>query len=284
MQICSWNIVSLRSALKKGFVEKLIALNSDIVCLQETKLNDPFDDRVAPLLYPYQYYHNCTAKKGYAGTAILSKIKPLKVIRGIEHFEENEGRVITLEFNDFYLVNTYVPNAGTNLKRLEWKLNWLKHFFNLLNTLKSTKNVIVTGDLNISHQPIDLAKPQTNQKSAGFSIEERTAFGQFLNIPPLPVTTKKRTAIEEPIAKKVKLQDGSLSKTNEWIDVYRYLYPYKQEFTYYGFRTNGIAKNIGWRLDYFLVTSELITKITKIDIRKDYHGLSDHCPLLMTLE
>ena len=299
--------MSLRSALKKDLVTKLKELNSDVVCLQETKLNET--ENIAPMLYPYQYFHHCTAKKGYSGTCVLSKFKPLKVYYGIpiDGYKDDEGRVITLEFENYYIVNTYVPNASTKLVRLDSKMTWMDTFYKWLNKLKETKQVIWTGDINVSHQPMDLANPKTNQKSAGFSIEERTKFGELLEIPPVPVTTKRKIKVlEQANSKKQKLENGdsavceteqtvtseltqdvpkSLNSTTPcWVDAFRHLYPEKQEYSYFGFRTNAKARNVGWRLDYFILTKELIPLVSDVEIKNDFYGLSDHSPVVLTFK
>eukprot|EP00835_Amoeboradix_gromovi_P003671 NODE_252_length_12846_cov_0.309485.p2 type:complete len:299 gc:universal NODE_252_length_12846_cov_0.309485:5015-5911(+) len=296
MIVCSWNVMSLRSALKKGLVDKLTELNADVTCLQETKLNANED--FAPNLYPYQYFHHSSAKKGYSGTCILSKTKPINITYGIPEFIDDEGRVITAEYEEVFIVNTYVPNASAKLKRLDWKLDWMDHLFKWLNKLKESKNVIWTGDINVSHQPIDLANPSTNQKSAGFSIEERTKLGDFLQIPPVAVKRKSETT--KTSNKKVKLENGDSAVADdtaivpesdvvgnvhgEWIDSYRFLYPTKQEYSYFGFRTKAKERNVGWRLDYFIVNRDYINEVSDIEIKNDYYGLSDHSPVLLTVK
>eukprot|EP00834_Sanchytrium_tribonematis_P000373 NODE_7_length_67686_cov_1.621421.p19 type:complete len:295 gc:universal NODE_7_length_67686_cov_1.621421:214-1098(+) len=294
MIICSWNVMSLRSALTKKLADKIIALNADIVCLQETKVNGDYNDNIAPLLYPFQYFHNCKARKGYSGTCVLSKTKPLEVIKGFDDFDE-EGRVITLEYKEFFLVATYVPNAGANLKRLAWKLEWMDKFYNHLKILKEKKPVIWAGDLNVSHQPIDLANPKTNEKSAGFSMEERSKFGDLLGIP--PITLKRKAKSAKPTKKK-KVDSGEIEAPEEiseeienheplnieWVDAFRKLYPDKQEYSYFGFRTKAKERNVGWRLDYFVISEPFMNRVENVEIRNDYYGLSDHSPLLLTLK
>jgi len=248
MNIISWNVNGIRAIVKKNFFEAIKKMNADIFCVQETKAQE---DEVIKALKPltnYNLYVNSATKKGYSGTAILSKIKPIKIINdmGVEA-HDNEGRVICTEFPNFYLVNVYVPNSGKHLVRLDYRKKWDADFLNYLNTLEKTKPVIVCGDFNVAHKPIDLKNDKANyNKTAGY------------------------TQIEI---------DGMTSIINEgFVDSFRHLHPNKEAYTYWNYRFKARERNTGWRIDYSLVSRNLTSKINTATILTDYKG-SDHCPI-----
>lgn len=249
MKLISWNVNGIRAVTKKNFFEDFKQLDADILCLQETKAQD---DQVAETLAPisdYHIYSNSAEKKGYSGTAILSKTEPLSDSRdmGIE-VHDTEGRVLCLEYEKFYLVNVYVPNSGSELKRLDYRQNWDFAFFNYLKKLEDTKPVVVCGDFNVAHRPIDLARPKPNyNKSAGYMQEEIDGMDRF---------TK-----------------GGL------IDTFRHFYPeVTDKYSWWSYRAGARGKNVGWRIDYFLVSESFIPQVQKAYILNEVMG-SDHCPV-----
>lgn len=251
MKFISWNVNGLRAVEKKSpsFSEIVTDLNADFFCIQETKLQagqSPID------LAEYHEYWNYAEKKGYSGTAIFTKSEPLSVSYGINLADfDNEGRVITLEYPDFYLINVYTPNAQRELTRLDYRMAWEDAFKNYLLTLKAQKHVILCGDLNVAHQNIDLKNWKTNQKNAGFTPEERNKFS-------------------------VLLEAG-------FIDTFRYLHPNLEEaYSWWSYRFNARANNAGWRIDYWLVDNDFSDKIQNAEILADVFG-SDHCPVLLEL-
>ena len=233
------NCKGLNASLKKGFDIYVKAEDADILCIQETKLNER-PAFTAPCLtrYPYQYWSHSTAKKGYSGSAILSKIKPLSVLYGIDQKEmDDEGRVISLEFEDFWIVACYIPNAGSKLERLDYKVEYCDAILDFIQRLEAKKPVIWTGDLNVAHKEMDLSRPKTNTKTAGFTRQERDAFTKILD------------------------------KTS-MVDLYRHFHPDRtDQFTYYSFRFNCRSKNLGWRLDYFISSPKLLDRIVSCDIQ-----------------
>jgi exodeoxyribonuclease-3 len=254
MKIISFNVNGLRAIVKKDFFNDFETMAPDILCLQETKAQD---DQVAETLEPIQDYflYSCSAeKKGYSGTAILSKQKPVSISKGIgieEH--DNEGRVLTLEYDAFYLVNVYVPNSGNDLKRLGYRQTWDLAFFNFLKNLEQKKPVVTCGDFNVAHKPIDLARPKPNyNKSAGFMQEEI---------------------------------DGMDRYTGEgFIDTFRHFNPEKENaYSWWSYRAGARGKNVGWRIDYFLVSKSLLPAIKSAFILNEIMG-SDHCPVSIELE
>lgn len=254
MQITSWNVNGLRAIVKKDFTKIIEQLNPDILCLQETKAQkeDVFK-ALKELENTYKIYANAAEKKGYSGTAVLTKPEPLKVTYGIgipEH--DNEGRVITLEYQDFYLVNVYTPNAGQELKRLDYKAQWNKDFQDYVVGLDQKKPVIIAGDLNVAHQAIDLKNPKSNyNKTAGYTEVEIQCFSKLLKA--------------------------------GFIDTFRYLYPDRVAYTYWSYRFNARARNAGWRIDYFLVSKRFIDRVEDVIIHDDIYG-SDHCPISLLLK
>lgn len=249
MKLISWNVNGIRAVAKKNFFEDFEQLDADILCLQETKAQD---DQVAETLTSindYYIYSNSAVKKGYSGTAILSKTEPISVSRdiGIE-IHDTEGRVLCLEYDKFYLVNVYVPNSGSDLKRLDYRQNWDLAFFNYLKKLEETKPVIVCGDFNVAHRPIDLARPKPNyNKSAGYMQEEIDGMDRFTQ--------------------------GGL------VDTFRHFYPETTDkYSWWSYRAGARGKNVGWRIDYFLVSENFIPKVKNAFILNEVMG-SDHCPV-----
>ena len=250
MKMVSWNVNGLRACVTKGFVDIFNKLDADIFCLQETKLQEGQID--LPLEGYYQYW-NYAEKKGYSGTAIFTKKEPLAVTNGIEIDEHNtEGRVITLEFEDFFFVTCYTPNSQNELKRLDYRMKWEDDFREYLLRLNKKKPVILCGDLNVAHNEIDLKNPKTNRKNAGFSDEEREKMTQLLN--------------------------------HGFIDTYRYLYPLQEGvYSWWSYRFKAREKNAGWRIDYFIVSDSLKDKIIDATIETEIMG-SDHCPVTLTID
>lgn len=263
-KLVSYNVNSLPAACKKGFKEYLAAEDPDVICLQETKVNQPMAFLVSKKTYPHQYWNCSKTKKGYAGTAIFSKLKPAKVTYGLRETElDTEGRLISLEFDTFHLVASYVPNAGEKLVRLDRRMEWDRQMQKYMTDLEKTKPVIYTGDLNVAHKEIDLARPASNKRSAGFTIEERNAFTTLL--------------------------EGSKDNDDEKhsrIDMYRHLNPdaRAEGYTYFGYRANARERRVGWRLDYFVVSKSLVERVMDVINRNQCYGASDHVPILLYLK
>ncbi|KAJ9055691.1 hypothetical protein DSO57_1001132 [Entomophthora muscae] len=261
LKICSYNVFSLRASTRKGLLGYLQAEDPAILCLQETKLqkpppeNDPFSYEK----YPYQHWWCSTARKGYSGTAILSKVKPLACFTGFVQDQtlDNEGRVITLEFENFFLVNVYAPFVGMELARLEYRMKWESDVRLHLNTLERRgKPIVYAGDLNVAHHVLDLANGKKLQGTAGFTIEERECFQQLLDGDGMPR-----------------------------VDVDRYFHPNEaKRYTAYSFNPRFREKCLGWRLDYFVVSQALMSKVYGSAIRFECFGASDHLPLVLWLE
>jgi exodeoxyribonuclease III len=260
MKIIAWNVNSLRSIIKHDYLNKLLLNeNPDILCLSETKLSDlDIDDYFKNNYeqYKYRYWHNSKIKLGYSGTAIFMKKKPIKVIFGLNDID-NEGRVITIQINkNLWLLHLYNINAGIGLSRLNYKITvWNKILSEYINELlKLTKKLIICGDLNVAHKIIDIKNSKSNIKSAGFTIEERDAFTELL------------------------------LKYN-LIDTFRLLYPETIKYTYWSYKNKAREKNVGWRLDYFLINNlkSFINKIKNCNILDTYYG-SDHCPIILELK
>lgn len=246
MKLISWNVNGIRACLNKGFDEFFKSTDADIFCIQETKCRP---EQVEWLEYEgYMSYWNSAEKKGYSGTAVFTKIKPIAVTYGIgieEH--DHEGRVITMEYEDFYLVNVYTPNSKRELERLDYRQVWEDAMREYLLKLDKKKPVIMCGDLNVAHNEIDLANPKTNTQNAGFTIEERTKMTELLDA--------------------------------GFTDSYRYLYPEKEgKYTWWSYMRKSREKNIGWRIDYFIVSDRIKDKIKEASIYDDVLG-SDHCPI-----
>ncbi|MBK7712409.1 MAG: exodeoxyribonuclease III [Bacteroidales bacterium] len=249
MKIVSWNVNGIRAIAKKTFFTDLELLAPDILCLQEIKA---MDNHVAETLKPlngYHIYSNSAVRPGYSGTAVISKIKPLNVTRGINSEKhDTEGRVLCLEMETFFLVNVYVPNSGSELKRLGYRQDWDKAFFDYLKALEKKKPVIVCGDLNVAHKAIDLARPKANyNKTAGYMQEEIDGMDRFT--------------------------EGGLA------DTFRHLYPDATErYSWWSYRAGARSKNIGWRIDYFLVSQSFLPSVKNAFILEEITG-SDHCPV-----
>lgn len=250
LKLISWNVNGLRAQVRKGFLEKLEALDPDILCLQEIKLSE---GQLELDLENYEEYYNYAERKGYSGTAIFTKKKPLSVTYGIgipEH--DQEGRVITMAFESFILVTCYTPNSKRGLERLDYRQVWEDAFLAYLKKLEEEKPVVVCGDLNVAHNDIDLANPASNHKNAGFTDEERAKFNQLLD--------------------------------NGFIDTFRYFHPDETEaYTWWSNFANSRARNIGWRIDYFLASNALKPRLISAAIHADVMG-SDHCPVELQLE
>ncbi len=254
MKILSWNVNGIRAIAKKSFFTDLELIDPDIICIQETKAQDV---QVAETLQPLRNYHiwsNSAVRPGYSGTAVISKVRPLKITRdiGIEEYDA-EGRVLCLEFEQFFLVNVYVPNSGAELGRLAYRQEWDKAFFNYLKNLETIKPVIVCGDLNVAHRDIDLARPKPNyNKAAGYMQEEIDGMDR--------------------------LTGGGLA------DTFRHFYPdMTGRYTWWSFMGGARSKNIGWRIDYFLVSRSFLPKVKDAFILEEING-SDHCPVGIILD
>jgi len=245
MKFISWNVNGLRACVQKGFLDYFKEVNADIFCIQESKLQE---GQIDLPLEGYHQYWNYAEKKGYSGTAIFTKVEPVTVSYGINKEEhDKEGRVITLEFEDFYMVTVYTPNAQEKLARLDYRMKWEDDFRTYLNKLDKIKPVIMCGDLNVAHEEIDLKNPKSNRKNAGFSDEERGKFTEFLS--------------------------------TGFIDTYRYFNPDKEgAYSWWSYRFNARANNAGWRIDYFCVSEKLKERLVSADIHSEILG-SDHCPV-----
>ncbi|KAI9029921.1 Endonuclease/exonuclease/phosphatase [Phycomyces nitens] len=260
IKISSYNVASLNASVKKGFNKYVDSEDADILCIQETKVNSPVSTAVNDKVYKYRYW-SYEDKKGYGGTAIFSKYKPLSVSYGVPGYEaKSRGRVITLSFPSFVIIACYVLNAGDKLKSLDERRVFNTHMEKYIRTLqKDKKSVIWCGDLNVAHTADDLARPKTNERSAGFTIEERTDFSKVLT--------------------------PSSDGLPGLIDTWRHLHPdTKGHYTYYSYRFSCRDKLLGWRLDYFVITPDLLDKVVSCDIRHEAWGASDHVPLVLVLK
>ena len=248
-KLISWNVNGIRACLTKGFEERFQELDADIFCLQETKCQQGQVKLELPGYYQYWNYAN---RKGYSGTAIFTKKEPISVFNGMgieEH--DKEGRVITLEFEDFYMVTVYTPNSQSELRRLEYRMQWEKDFLSYLLNLQEKKPVIVCGDLNVAHKDIDLKNPKTNRNNPGFTDEERACFSTMLE--------------------------------SGFVDTFRYFYPdLEGAYSWWSYRFKAREKNAGWRIDYFLVSPVLASKLDDAKIHSGIMG-SDHCPVELTI-
>lgn len=249
MKLISWNVNGLRAVINKGFENFFNEIDADIFCIQETKMQkDQIDDNMKRIFEGYYSYWNSAIKKGYSGTAVFSKTEPINVTYGIgieEH--DKEGRVITLEYEDFYLVNCYTPNSKRELERLEYRMIWENEFRNYLTSLNKIKPVILCGDLNVAHEEIDLKNPKTNRRNAGFTDEEREKMTELLK--------------------------------SGFTDSFRYLYPNKTEcYSWWSYMGDAREKNVGWRIDYFIISKTIEEKVKDSYIYSNVMG-SDHCPV-----
>ena len=253
MKLISWNVNGLRAVVNKGFKEFFKEIDADIFCIQETKMQEAqLDENILEIFEGYNAYWNSAEKKGYSGTAIFTKQKPLNVTYGIGKEEhDKEGRVITLEFEKFYMVNIYTPNSKRELERLDYRQLWEDEIRAFLLKLKENKPVVMCGDLNVAHTEIDLKNPKTNRKNAGFTDEERAKMTELLNA--------------------------------GFVDTYRYKYPEVEgKYSWWSYMFHAREKNAGWRIDYFIVSENLKDKIEDAKILDDIYG-SDHCPVELDL-
>ena len=250
MKLISWNVNGLRACVTKGFLDYFKEVDADILCIQESKLQE---GQINLELEGYHQYWNYAEKKGYSGTAMFTKVKPLSVSYGLgieEH--DKEGRVITLEFDDYYVITVYTPNSQNELARLDYRMKWEDDFRSYLKKLEENKPVIVCGDLNVAHKEIDLKNPKTNRKNAGFTDEEREKFTELL-------------------------QSG-------FIDTFRYFNPDKTgAYSWWSYRFNARKNNAGWRIDYFIVSKSLEDRLVSADIHAEVLG-SDHCPVELVIK
>lgn len=249
MKLYSWNVNGLRACMTKGFAEFLQEAAPDIICLQETKMQREQADFVFP---DYEEYWNSAERKGYSGTAVFTRVKPLAVTYGLGKEEhDKEGRVITLEFASFYLVTVYTPNSKDGLARLDYRMVWEDVFRAYLQELDAKKPVVVCGDLNVAAEEIDLKNPKTNRKNAGFTDEERAKFREL--------------------------------KAAGFTDSFRYLHPEEVKYSWWSYRFKAREKNAGWRIDYFVVSDRIAAKLQSAEIHNEIFG-SDHCPVSVELD
>ena len=250
MKLISWNVNGLRACVQKGFLDIFKELNADMFCIQESKLQE---GQISLELEGYHQYWNYAIKKGYSGTAIFTSREPMSVAYGIgieEH--DQEGRVITLEFAEFYLVTVYTPNSQSELARLDYRMRWEDAFLSYLKGLEEKKPIVFCGDLNVAHKEIDLKNPKTNRKNAGFTDEERGKFSTLLG--------------------------------QGFIDTYRYFYPDQEGiYSWWSYRFQARKKNAGWRIDYFCVSESLKEKLVDAKIHTEIMG-SDHCPVELDID
>ena len=250
MKLISWNVNGLRACVQKGFLDIFKELNADMFCIQESKLQE---GQISLELEGYHQYWNYAIKKGYSGTAIFTRRVPMSVAYGIgieEH--DQEGRVITLEFAEFYLVTVYTPNSQSELARLDYRMRWEDAFLSYLKGLEEKKPIVFCGDLNVAHKEIDLKNPKTNRKNAGFTDEERGKFSTLLG--------------------------------QGFIDTYRYFYPDQEGiYSWWSYRFQARKKNAGWRIDYFCVSESLKEKLVDAKIHTEIMG-SDHCPVELDID
>ena len=250
MKLISWNVNGIRACISKGFNEFFNKIDADILCVQETKLQEEQAENIN--FDGYNRYINCAVKKGYSGTMVFSKVKPINVTYGLgiqEH--DQEGRVITLEFDKFYFVCCYTPNSKRELERLDYRMVWEDEIRKYLLELNTKKPVIMCGDLNVAHEEIDLKNPKTNKGNAGFTNEEREKMTELLNA--------------------------------GFIDSYRYLYPEKIEYSWWSYMGHAREKNVGWRIDYFITSKDIEKNIKDAVIYPEVFG-SDHCPVGLEIE
>lgn len=250
VKMISWNVNGIRAVMGKGFLEFFQKEDADVFCIQETKVQE---GQVSLPLDGYYQYWNYAQKKGYSGVAVFTKVKPISVSYGIgieEH--DNEGRVITLEFDRYYVITVYTPNSQRGLTRLEYRMKWEDDFLKYLKSLEKLKPIIVCGDLNVAHKEIDLKNPQSNRKNAGFTDEERSKFDNYID--------------------------------NGLVDTYRYLYPDKTGvYSWWSYMFNARQNNAGWRIDYFIVSDSIKGQIKDALVYSEIMG-SDHCPVGIILE
>lgn len=248
MRLVSWNVNGLRAALKKGFIESMRELDPDIIGIQETKMQPGQAEVDLP---EYEEYFNSAIRKGYSGTAVFSKHKPINVTHNFGEYDD-EGRTLVCEFEDFYFVTVYTPNSKRELERLDYRMDWEDAFKEYMLELDKKKPVIICGDLNVAHKEIDLKNPKTNRRNAGFTDEERDKFGKLLDA--------------------------------GFTDTFRHLYPDQEGiYSWWSYRFNARKNNAGWRIDYFLVSDRIADKIKEAKIHTDIMG-SDHCPVSLEID
>jgi exodeoxyribonuclease-3 len=249
MKLISWNVNGIRAVLKKGFHDFVDQEKPDILCIQETKAHP---DQVDEIMHDYEHhYWNSAEKKGYSGTAIFSKIKPIAVTYGDGPMNDTEGRTITLEFEEYFLINVYTPNSKRELERLKGRQKWDKDFLKFIKNIEKKKPVIVCGDLNCAHKEIDIARPKQNERTAGFTIEERRGMDNYLN--------------------------------NGLVDTFREFNSEPDNYTYWSYMFNARANNVGWRIDYFLISKKIRSILKDAFILNKVMG-SDHCPVGIILK
>ncbi len=247
MKLVSWNVNGLRAVIRKEFADQVREIDPDVLCLQEIK---SLEEQVDFDFGDYYVYWNSAERKGYSGTLTMTKTEPLRVTTGVgdERFD-CEGRVLTLEFEDFFLVNVYTPNAKAKLERLDERMEFEDLLRNYLNELKKEKSVILCGDLNVAHEEIDLANPKSNRGKTGFTDEERGKFTELLG--------------------------------SNFVDTFRHFYPEERDaYTWWSYKTRARSRNVGWRIDYFVVSDDMVNRIKGAEILSDIMG-SDHCPVVL---
>jgi exodeoxyribonuclease-3 len=249
MKFVTWNVNGLRACMNKGFMDYFQEMDADMFGIQETKMQE--DQKSFDFEGYFEYWNNAI-KKGYSGTLVYTKHKPLSVRNGLEDGKYNdEGRIITVEYESFYFVTVYVPNSKEGLARIDYRIQFEADFLAYLKRLDQHKPVILCGDLNVAHKEIDLKNPKANEQNAGYSIQERTAFQELL--------------------------DGG------FVDTFRLLYPTKVQYTWWSYMFNARTNNAGWRIDYFILSARLIDKVKSIEIHDHVHG-SDHCPVVLEMD
>ena len=252
MKIVSFNVNGLRAVLQKYFIQDFYSFEADIFSLNETKLSEVKDKfNFEPEGYNI-YYTNSKIRKGYSGVCVFSKLTPLNIWYGLkDHKYDDEGRVITLEFENFYYVACYVPNSGDGLKRLDFRMEFEDDFLDYLNSLNKLKPIIYAGDLNVAHKEIDIKNPKANERNAGYTIEERNAFSRQLD--------------------------------NGYTDIYRQMNPNTVKYSWWSYRFNARSNNAGWRIDYFILSNRFIDNVISTDICNEIIG-SDHCPIVLEID
>lgn len=252
MKLVSWNVNGIRAAIKKDFLQSFASLDCDVLCLQETKAQDEQVIEALAALEGYHVFTNSAVKKGYSGTSIITRSKPISISKDINIEEhDQEGRVLCAEFEAFYLVTVYTPNSGNELKRLPYRQQWDAAFLDYVKALELTKPVVICGDLNVAHKDIDLARPKANyNKSAGYTQQEIDGIDNLVNA--------------------------------GFVDTFRHLHPETEKYSWWSYRAGARERNVGWRIDYFLVSSVMKDKMQEANIHNDIHG-SDHCPVSLRL-
>lgn len=252
MKIVSFNVNGLRAVLQKNFIQEFYSFDADIFSLNETKLSEVKDKfNFEPEGYNI-YYTNSKIRKGYSGVCVFSKLTPLNIWYGLkDHKYDDEGRVITLEFENFYYVACYVPNSGDGLKRLDFRMEFEDDLLDYLNSLNKLKPIIYAGDLNVAHKEIDIKNPKANERNAGYTIEERNAFSRLLD--------------------------------NGYTDIYRQMNPNTVKYSWWSYRFNARSNNAGWRIDYFILSNRIVDKVISTDICNEIMG-SDHCPIVLEID